>query len=269
MIAVPGASSARAARSSSALKAEWPLAHHRDPAPGVAGAVGAEDVRDPVEDAVGHRPLAGGGQAACAERVGGGVGAGRVDYRPGEHLRLGAARRPHPQHERRPVAALRRALVGAAPGHGHHPGTVADTRAQRRQGRQGLQVPLDQLPPRGQPVRGRRRPTRLGQEGRRGGVDEAAPGGEEADVSPRPDGGAGAVAGLEDERRRPPTEQVGGGGEADRPGADDGDGERLRGRGEHLGGGGVGRGCRHGSAPRASWIEHRRSTASEPTSYIE
>src|SRR5690606_29999334 len=66
-----------------------------------------------------------------------------------------------------------------------------------------------------------------------GGVDQFGPAGEGADAVPLRDGGSGDVAAFEHQRFEAAFAQVGGGGQADRSGSDDDDGQLAHDRSFH------------------------------------
>jgi hypothetical protein len=91
-----------------------PASHHDDAPAGIASAVGVEDVRDPVPDAIGVRPLAGGRDAARAQRVRLRPSARGVDQRTRNYATLHATF-VDDQLERGRVASSVLELVETAP----------------------------------------------------------------------------------------------------------------------------------------------------------
>ena len=87
-----------------------------------------------------------------------------------------------------------------------------------------LQVLLDQLGAGWQDRKVRTDPTRPPQQSGGGRVDRVPPRREERDVRPLGDGGSDLVAGLQDQGLQAPFDQVRGGGQPNRAGADDHDG---------------------------------------------
>jgi hypothetical protein len=160
--------------------------------------------------------------AGGAEHVGGAPGAGGVDDRGGEDvLTVGEA-----HEERGRVAPDRADPVETQPGDRDHPGSVAHMWLDLRQVGEWLQVVAGELGAGGQLAVVGAHPAGVGEQPGRGGVDVEAPRGEEPDMTPMAYGRSRLIAGLENDEADPSFGQVRGGGETDRPGADNHDGQR-------------------------------------------
>ncbi len=108
----------------------------------------------------------------------------------------------------------------------HDPGAVADVRLEHGQVGQRLRGSRRRArPPVGRTLGVGPDPAGVGEQASGGGVDVVPPRGEQPHVSPLPDRGGRAVAGFQDRERQAALGEVGGGGEADRSGADDDDGQ--------------------------------------------
>jgi hypothetical protein len=201
-------------------------AHYQHAPALVARAVGAEDVRDPVGDAVAVGALAHRRQAAGAERVRSRPCARRVDDGAREMALLDAVALDA-QLERRLVAARVLELVDAVARDGDHARVEVQSRRDLGQRSQRLEIAVDDLGPRRVFVVRRRVPT-VGAEQLRGGrVDVVLPRREQTDVGPLADARADAVTGLEHDGLQAAREKVRRGCEAHGAGADHRDGKLL------------------------------------------
>ena len=199
---------------------------------GVALPGAAEDVGDAVGDPVRVPALARGQDAAGADRVRTRPRARRVDH--------GAREIPpllpvlvHDELVGRVVAAVVLELVDALPRHAHDSRAQVQALGDTRHLRQRLEIPLDDLIARRIGIRRRRRPARALQEIRRDGIEVVAPRREHPDVAPLAHARADRIAGLEHDRLDAARAQMGGGGEADGPGADHGHRQLGVGHGRH------------------------------------
>jgi hypothetical protein len=177
--------------------------------------------------------LAEGGQAVGAERVGLGPGPGGVDHRSDGQVLL-AVGSVDAQHEGELVPAWAADLVEALAGDADHPVVELDPAGDRGKGGQRKQVAVEQVAAGGQLVRVRRRPAGGGQQPHSGRVKGQAPRAEQAHVPPVGEVGTDLVSRLQHRGLLTPGEQVGGGGQTDRAGADDGNGEAIGGHNASL-----------------------------------
>ncbi|BDZ54941.1 hypothetical protein GCM10025870_20140 [Agromyces marinus] len=192
-----------------------------------AGAVGAEHVGQRVGHGVCDLVEPERVEAARAEPVGGAPGPRRIDDGPRRDILHLTGCLAHAQHERRRRAAGRAGAVHALARDGRHVDAEADARGERFEGGERFEVPLDELGSGGQAVLRWVLPPGCLEQAPRGGVDEHAPRREQADVPPLADARADAVAGLVHDDVDPALEEVRGGGQADRPCADDRDGQGV------------------------------------------
>ena len=179
---------------------------------------------------VGVLGLALGQDAARTQGIRGRPRPGGVDHRPGQVAPDRAVAVGDGEHERLGLAAPAEHLVGALPGDRRHLRAGLDHRRHLRRLGQRLEVGLVQVRSRRHRLAGRLLPA-MGLEqraGRRVGV--VLPRREQADVAPIADVGGDGRAGLVDLHGQAALDQVGGGGQADRACADDGNGEGIRAR---------------------------------------
>ena len=199
---------------------------------GVALAGAPEDVRDAVGDPVRVRALARGQDAAGADRVRPRPRARRVDHGAREVPPLLAVLLDD-ELVGRVVAAVVLELVDALARHADH--TRAQVQALGDPGhcRERLEIALDDLIAGRVGVRRRRGPARALQQLRRDRIDVVAPRREHPDVAPLAHARADRIAGLEHDRLDAARAQMGGGREADGPGADHGHRQLGVGHGRH------------------------------------
>ena len=195
-----------------------------DPSLGIAAAVAAQHVGDARLDQVGGVTFTDRRVPVGTDRVGCQPGPGGIDHRPGE----GAFETVGPNgrdHERCIAAARAGHLVGA--GAGDRGDEAVGAQPDRDLGQEGqrLEVVLDELPAGGVLVGVGAEPTVGGEQTAGGRVDVVAPRREQLDVGPVADAGGDVVADFEHDERDASFVEVGGGGEADRAGADHGDGQ--------------------------------------------
>jgi hypothetical protein len=160
-----------------------------------------------------------GGDAGGAEHVRGGPGAGRVDDRTSEEVLTGA----EADQERCRVPAGGADPVQAEPGDGDDRGTVTHVRLEGGQVGEGPQVVSGELPAGGQHLGVGLDPAGVGEQAPGGVIDVVPPRREQPHVSPLPHGRRRPVAGFHEGERDAALGEVGGGGQADRAGADDDD----------------------------------------------
>ena len=164
------------------------------------------------------------GMPAAPSDVRGGPGAGGVDDRAGQDVLAGG----EADQERRRVAAGGADPVEAEPGHRDHAGAVADVRLERGQVGEGLQVVGGELAPVGSASGVGLDPAGVGEQPAGGGVDVVPPRREQPHVPPLAHRGGRTVAGLQDGERDAALGEVRGGGQPDRAGADDDDGQVVQ-----------------------------------------
>jgi hypothetical protein len=167
--------------------------HHR-PLSGIAVAVAAADVGQPVDDPGAGVGLAEGGQPRGAQRVGLGPGPGGVDHRPRLQITKPPIPVADPDQEGELVAAGAADLVQVLAGDRDHGGVQPDAAGQGGEGGQRLQVALQQVGPGEQGVRVGAGPAGLLEQAHADWVQGQAPGGEQPHVPPLgdvgPDSGA-------------------------------------------------------------------------------
>ena len=180
-------------------------------------------VGDAVSDLLGCGAFTEGGQAFAAERVGSAPGAGGIEDGAGEQSGFGAVAVAHVHRQWFGVAAGVDDAVAAAAGDADDLVIEADrvTESIRQWGQVlpgpglagGVRVVVGGLPAGGV------------EEAAGGGVDQFGPAGEGADTAPLRHCGSGNVAAFEHQRFEAAFAQVGGGGQADRSGPYDDDGQ--------------------------------------------
>jgi hypothetical protein len=201
-------------------------ADDEDTLAGIAVAMDTSDVGNAVEDAIAQAPLTDGGHAGRPQRVRGRGRAGGINDRLGENWLLTSVWALHDEEQRSLIPPLALHLVEAVAGHLDHAGIEPQPRAYLRQGGERGQIALDELASGRIDVAVGLEPfATVGQELARGPIDHVTPGGEEPDMPPGQDIGAGNRASLKDDGLLTLRQQLRRGGKTDRAGADDGDGE--------------------------------------------
>ena len=197
-----------------------PGAQHGDRLAGVARALSPEHIGHAVGDALAALGLADRFEAVGSGRIGREPGARGVDHRIGTQRRWSLAVAVADLEGRR-LPTRRLDLVEAGAGDGDDAGAGLDVPAERRPGRQRLEILLHQLCP-GRIVVGIGAvPARLAQQPLRRLVDVVAPGREHAHMAPLPHGMADPVALLQHDRLEPALQRMRRRGQARRAGADD------------------------------------------------
>ena len=200
-------------------------AHHQHALAGITIAPFPEHVGNAVGNLSAQCAFTQGGQAGSAKEVGILDGARGVDHALGKHLVLpvgvpvlhdvGLCAAAGILHQVTPVA-----------GDAQHAGTQAQPRRYLRGGSQGPQVAFDHLAAGRERSQVRLLPAPGGQQAAGLAVDGELPGRKHAHVRPALHAGADRIAGFEQKGLQAARKQVGGGGQADRAGADDDNGKR-------------------------------------------
>lgn len=204
------------------VRGRVPRADDDDSLTGERRAFGAEDVRKGVLDEAGDIRGTDRIQTVRCERVGGGVGAGRVDHRAPDELLGGAVAGLNTEQQRRLLTTGGSSAIHALSGDRDHPGAEPDPRPDLRQGGQRLEVVVDELSPGRRAILiHRRSPARSVQQATRSGIDQMPPRREQPRVPPEADRLASPIPALEDREVDAARGQIGRSGEPDRTGADD------------------------------------------------